>query len=298
MNQNRVQSGDPRAGGGGRARLHLRARTDLPRAVLRPPRAGVRAHRADSARASVLPAGPEDVVIRIMPGASFGAGRHPTTRLALRGIEFALARCGEPLIGPAAACSTSAPAAGVLAMAAVLLGIEGGVWPSTSTPARWPRPGPTSDLNELERAHCGFRPRRSKRIGGVFRTGRQPTCALPTLAAPGTLHRGLDRAAGRAGDIGDSPGRVRRACCPLMRSALSTSNVVMMKRSDWAGCDRWYEGQVLEKNGGHPSGCPPFLLRNESALLRMAVVAGHRGLLLGLELLVVVLVAGLMQLSW
>lgn len=33
---------------------------------------------------------PGDVVARIRPGASFGDGRHPSTRLAIKGIEFAL----------------------------------------------------------------------------------------------------------------------------------------------------------------------------------------------------------------
>jgi ribosomal protein L11 methyltransferase len=33
---------------------------------------------------------PHDVVIQIKPGASFGDGRHPTTRLAIKGIEFVL----------------------------------------------------------------------------------------------------------------------------------------------------------------------------------------------------------------
>ena len=34
--------------------------------------------------------GPNDMVVNIKPGASFGAGNHPTTRLALQGIDFAL----------------------------------------------------------------------------------------------------------------------------------------------------------------------------------------------------------------
>ena len=34
--------------------------------------------------------GPKDVVVKIKPGASFGIGNHPTTRLALQGIDFAL----------------------------------------------------------------------------------------------------------------------------------------------------------------------------------------------------------------
>lgn len=34
--------------------------------------------------------GPDEVAVQIQPGASFGDGRHPTTRLAIRGIEMVL----------------------------------------------------------------------------------------------------------------------------------------------------------------------------------------------------------------
>jgi ribosomal protein L11 methyltransferase len=33
---------------------------------------------------------PEDVLVQIKPGAAFGIGRHPSTRLAIKGIEFVL----------------------------------------------------------------------------------------------------------------------------------------------------------------------------------------------------------------
>jgi ribosomal protein L11 methyltransferase len=36
---------------------------------------------------------PDDVVVRIKAGAAFGAGNHPTTRLAIKGIEFVLHDC-------------------------------------------------------------------------------------------------------------------------------------------------------------------------------------------------------------
>ena len=47
-----------------------------------------------------------DIVLKIKPGASFGDGRHPTTRLAVRGIEYVLQEFesdlphAEPLGGP------------------------------------------------------------------------------------------------------------------------------------------------------------------------------------------------------
>jgi ribosomal protein L11 methyltransferase len=71
--------------------------------------------------------GPGDVLIRIMPGASFGAGRHPTTRLALKGIEFVMTRCGKPPGGPDSRVLDIGTGTGVLAMAAVMLGIEAGI---------------------------------------------------------------------------------------------------------------------------------------------------------------------------
>jgi len=75
----------------------------------------------------VFASGPEDVVIRVMPGASFGAGRHPTTRLALRGVEFVLTHCEKPSAEPGSRVLDIGTGTGVLAMAAVLLGIEAGI---------------------------------------------------------------------------------------------------------------------------------------------------------------------------
>jgi len=71
--------------------------------------------------------GPADVVIRIMPGASFGAGRHPTTRLALKAIDFVLGKNGLSLGRPGSRLLDIGAGSGVLAMAAVKLGIESGL---------------------------------------------------------------------------------------------------------------------------------------------------------------------------
>lgn len=70
---------------------------------------------------------PNDVVVQISPGASFGAGNHPTTRLAIKAIEYVL--LGDPAIekkqeGTVLDIGTGS---GVLILTAVLGGMEGGL---------------------------------------------------------------------------------------------------------------------------------------------------------------------------
>ena len=68
--------------------------------------------------------GSQDVVIDIQQGAAFGSGDHPTTRLAVKGIENAMleTRCLKKENGTKAL--DIGTGSGVLAMAAVLLGIK------------------------------------------------------------------------------------------------------------------------------------------------------------------------------
>ena len=68
-----------------------------------------------------------DLVICIAPGVSFGGGRHPSTRLALRGVEFALTHWEKPLAGPGSRMLDIGTGSGVLAIAALKLGIESGL---------------------------------------------------------------------------------------------------------------------------------------------------------------------------
>jgi ribosomal protein L11 methyltransferase len=70
---------------------------------------------------------PKDVVVQITAGASFGAGNHPTTRLAIKAIEFVLH--GDPAIekkqeGTVLDIGTGS---GVLILTAVLGGMDGGL---------------------------------------------------------------------------------------------------------------------------------------------------------------------------
>jgi ribosomal protein L11 methyltransferase len=87
----------------------------------RPVRVSERIILAPPGREAAASAG--DAVVWIAAGAAFGAGRHPTTRLALRGIEAALAAAGRQ---PGARVLDIGTGTGVLAIAAVKLGIEAG----------------------------------------------------------------------------------------------------------------------------------------------------------------------------
>jgi ribosomal protein L11 methyltransferase len=74
-----------------------------------------------------VPPGPGEIVVRLRPGAAFGVGRHPTTRLALQGIEFALRGDGAARSRAGSRVLDIGTGSGVLAIAAVKLGIENGV---------------------------------------------------------------------------------------------------------------------------------------------------------------------------
>lgn len=100
-------------------------RTVLEPSFGRPVRVSARIVLSPPGRA--FQASPADVLIRIMPGAAFGAGRHPTTRLALKAIDFVLGRGGEALTGPGRRVLDVGCGSGVLVLAAVKLGIEGGL---------------------------------------------------------------------------------------------------------------------------------------------------------------------------
>ena len=73
------------------------------------------------------PAQSNDIVVNIAGGAAFGTGRHPTTRLAVRGIEAAFEDFRLSNKEEMASCVDLGTGSGVLVIAAVLMGVNRGV---------------------------------------------------------------------------------------------------------------------------------------------------------------------------
>jgi len=69
----------------------------------------------------------EDVVIQIQPGAAFGDGRHPTSRLAIRSIEYVLKKIKSDWPGDQSRVLDIGTGSGVLVITAVRMGIHQGL---------------------------------------------------------------------------------------------------------------------------------------------------------------------------
>jgi len=70
---------------------------------------------------------PEDVVIQIKPGAAFGDGRHPTSRLAVRGIEYVLKKFTSDIPDGLCTVLDIGTGSGILVLTSVGLGIHKGL---------------------------------------------------------------------------------------------------------------------------------------------------------------------------
>ena len=70
---------------------------------------------------------PKDVLVQIKPGASFGIGRHPSTRSAIKGIEFVLLGDQAIDIRKGSTVLDIGTGSGVLILTAVLGGMDGGL---------------------------------------------------------------------------------------------------------------------------------------------------------------------------
>jgi len=81
----------------------------------------------------IIPAGQsyqpasDDVVIQIKSGAAFGGGRHPTTRLSVKAIEYVFKNMRSDGLNPFGSVLDIGTGSGILAMAAVRLGIKKGL---------------------------------------------------------------------------------------------------------------------------------------------------------------------------
>jgi ribosomal protein L11 methyltransferase len=86
-----------------------------------------------SAHVVVMPPGHQyrrahdDVLIQIKPGAAFGGGRHPTTQLSVKAIEFLLKQVRPGWLNKDCAVLDIGTGSGILAMAAAALGIRTGI---------------------------------------------------------------------------------------------------------------------------------------------------------------------------
>ncbi len=70
---------------------------------------------------------PDDIIIDIFPGISFGSGAHPTTRLCIQAIEYALKKKQFISNFTGTRVLDIGTGSGILAIAALRLGIESGV---------------------------------------------------------------------------------------------------------------------------------------------------------------------------
>jgi len=78
----------------------------------------------------------EDIVIEIKPGAAFGDGRHPTSQLAVRGIEYVLKQFNLDVTADHSRVLDIGTGSGILVLTAVRMGIHRGVGIDIDPPAR------------------------------------------------------------------------------------------------------------------------------------------------------------------
>ena len=178
----------------------------------------------------VFQARPGEAVLQIMPGASFGAGRHPTTRLALKAIDFVLERDSASLTGPGSRVLDIGTGSGVLVMAAVKLGIETG-WGVDIDPCAVAEAQANVDLNGL-RGRIVVSDRAAETIEGRYTlvTGnlRTPTLArLAPFITEYTAPRGVLVMSG-----------IRTAECDTLRGAFEKRSFIVVwieEEQEWSG---------------------------------------------------------------
>ncbi len=91
----------------------------------------------------------DDVVIEICQGVSFGDGQHPTTRLAIKGIEYALNKTDLLKAKDETSVLDIGTGSGVLGITALLLGIKNAVGVDID-PCSVKEAGDNAKINKLE----------------------------------------------------------------------------------------------------------------------------------------------------
>ncbi len=91
----------------------------------------------------------DDVVIEICRGVSFGDGQHPTTRLAIKGIEYALNKTDLLKAKDKTSVLDIGTGSGVLGITALLLGIKNAVGVDID-PCSIKEAGDNAKINKLE----------------------------------------------------------------------------------------------------------------------------------------------------
>jgi ribosomal protein L11 methyltransferase len=91
----------------------------------------------------------DDVVIEIGQGVSFGNGQHPTTRLAIRGIEYALNKTNLLKAKDKTSVLDIGTGSGVLGITALLMGIKNAVGVDID-PCSIKEAGDNAKINKLE----------------------------------------------------------------------------------------------------------------------------------------------------
>lgn len=95
-----------------------------------------------------FPGNPGDVVIKMRHGISFGSGDHPTTRLALRGIEQVFHETGKLINESNSSVLDIGTGSGVLAIACLLFGVKRAIGIDTDSCAR-KEAGENAEINGL-----------------------------------------------------------------------------------------------------------------------------------------------------
>jgi ribosomal protein L11 methyltransferase len=69
----------------------------------------------------------DEVIIQLKPGAAFGGGRHPTTRLSVKAVDFLLKEVRPEWLRESCSVLDIGTGSGILAIAAVCLGVNKGL---------------------------------------------------------------------------------------------------------------------------------------------------------------------------